>query len=278
VQDYIIVDNGQERFVYNLRKKGIVSVLEEKISFYAPRIDWLNPDVLLLYKANDRELKRLTLRDGVLASVVSLAFLGEHLQVAGFSLSPDKKKFVVFANGDELDDRLYDMLVYAIDGKLLLHVKDFVKSFSRETIGPYVYHGWVDNRYIIAEESVYQVGRNLVTLDTVTGTKKMYLKSGSEPVTLPGKNLLRYFREQDGRYIFVKNGQSIDLKYPDVFTKNHYFVNESRLVFNRGDQIILYDLDKRSETVLGQGYIFGTSLDRKRVYFVTNFQELVYIP
>lgn len=278
VQDYIIMDNGQERFVYNLRRKSLGITLTEQIYFYAPRMDWFSSDTLLLYRPNDREMKRLSLRDGTWTTVTSLAFLGDYPQVAGFSLSPDKKKFVVFADGDEKDDRLYDMMIYSIDGKLLLHVKDFVKVLGREAIGPYLYHGWIDNRYIVAEESVYQVGRTLVALDTATGTKKAYLKSGSEPAALPGKNLLRYFREQDGRYMFVKNGQSIDLKYPDVFTKNHFFIDESRVVFNRGDQIILYDLDKRSETILGKGYIFGTSADRKRVYYVTNFRELLFVP
>lgn len=276
IQDYIILDNGRNRHIYNLRKKGIVDSLEASLFFDEHQVDWFSPEMMFLYKASDREMKRLSLRDGSVTAVVSLAFLGNQPQVAGFSLSPDKKKFVVFADGDGLDDRMFDMLVYSIDGKLLLHAKDFVKVFGREMIGVFIYHGWLDNRYIIAEESMYQVGRNLVTLDTSLGTKKSYLKSGSEPAALAGKNLLRYFREQDGRYIFVKNGHTIDLKYPDVFTKNHFFVDESRVVFNRGDQIILYDFDKRGETVLGQGTIFGISADRKRVYYMTNFRGMVY--
>lgn len=275
VQDYVILDNGQECFIYNLKKKSMVAPLTESFFIYAPRIDWINPESILLYKGNERELKRLSLRDQSLTTLISLAFLGENPHVAGFSISPDKKKFVIFADGEEKDDRLYDMLVYSIDGKLLLRMKDFVKVLGREGIGSFIYHAWVDNRYLVAEESVYQVGRNLVTVDTTTGAKKSYLKSGAEPAALPGKNLLRYFREQDGRYIYVKNGQSIDLKYPDVFTKNHYFIDENRVVFNRGDQIILYDLERRSETILGQGTIFGTSSDRKRVYYLTNFRELL---
>ena len=55
---------------------------------------------------------------------------------------------------------------------------------------------------------------------------------------------------------------------------NFIFNNENKLLYNEGQDIVLFDISQNTGKVIGKGKIIGVSPEREKVYYLNNYSNV----
>lgn len=279
---YIVLDDLSSRTVYDIKEN------RQAGEFDGGRF-WLNDVTSLSYNYETKAITLHSIVDNSQKQILKLSSIPENKMLRTLRISPDGKKIALFvAVNDHGLGGPGDLYIFSTDGKLLHEYKNIV-AMRFVMAGEIEDMAWLDDKSIVVEDTPDTNNNfitNIVKINIDTGKKEIYVKSGRNPVTLPGKDLIVVgkcsddYKNTDGYAVFSE-GREVGLlkgktvKYPNGCSyENFMFLDESNLIFNRNDEIVLYNINGKTEELIGSGKIFGMSADHTRVYFMGNYQNL----
>lgn len=278
----ILFDDTYKRYMLDISSRKVKSI--PLSANYRPYIGWLEDKSLLYYNPDDKSLYIYSVADGSVKVICSLSFLPENKMVRMISISPDKKKAAIISCINEYGlGGPADVYILSTGGQLLSTFKNIANMRSFMPGYDILDMSWKDNSTLMIESASGTLDINsydILEINVETGKKKIYVENAIRPLTLPEKDLMLVQKwtgnESIGYKIIFKGNESGTIpfktsKHPEGSTLgNFYFLDENRLVFNRDDDIVLYDINKKTEDILGRGIIIGISDDRSRLYYMSN--------
>lgn len=281
---YAVVHNPYMRELFDLSSGTVAgNFTDDQVQFDGQNTDWLDGNTLFAYDRQNNVLYKHTLDDGV-RKEIKLPFAGPDEDFMMMRISPDGQKIAILYNWWQPSD----LYIISIDGKLLCKYDDIASLRPLKSYEWVPGMAWLDNSHIAVEDGGYDENQNydIVKLDIENGEKDTLIKNAIIPVTLPGKDTvlaLKYdgYNTDPGEYVIVSGGRETgtikinpDNSEEPKFLSNFLFTDNDHLVFNRNDDIVLYTISGKSEEVLGKGTIVGSTQDKSRIYYMTNYMGL----
>lgn len=286
VGDYVIVDYPAPK-VFDLKSKqfGDEFARMDYVMFgrnLGMKAVWFNQDSVLFYDHEQGKIRRHTFKDKRVQDLFKLPGASQNSEKPiEMVLSPDRQKLALVDIAGGGVESKFDISVFSLSGKLLFQSEKFPIPRMVQNLVAFNL-AWLDDRNLVLENE----RQDIVRIDIQTGKKQLLVSNAIEPVVDPlsGNLMVTRTKERDDRgyyedrtYLVIKDGVETEIGRGSAneFT-NAYFLDKDKLVFNRKGDIVLFDLSSKNEEILGQGEIFGVSEDRTRVYYLTNYQKLLY--
>jgi hypothetical protein len=286
IEDYIILNDGEYNYIYDLNNKKVSKNLQYNLGIPVnenkSRISWIDSNTLLFYDRSQYSVMRYSIKEDSLEKIINLSPYIDEESFIEMSLSPNKEKVAVVTQADKLN-----VYVFSIEGELLYSGKQIIRGRYLEIWGYRANLKWYDNNHVIMENMENTNEKrdfNIIRLNVETGEKEILIRKGLKPEVMSGKNILKFEKYEGDLHDKVTFTLYEDGIENELFTdskyrySNFYFIDENRIVFNREDDIVLLDTEKKSERILGNGFMIGISLDKSKIYFITNYRLLYFIP
>ncbi|MDF2592668.1 MAG: hypothetical protein K0S75_2134, partial [Clostridia bacterium] len=205
------------------------------------------------------------------------------------AVSPDKNKLAVAYETlppGEQDKHDFIIRVFNMSGKSIYRGNNLFMPRFLELFGSTANMKWLDNESLVLEDNVTkgsQFDFNIINVNVNTGNKTTMVQHAFKPVVLPGKALMKVesfkdFGTGESNIDIIKNGKKIrSFKARPYQYDNFIFADENTLVYNEGETLLVYYIDKGRSEMLGTGHIIGLTEDGSQVYYMTNHKDLYYI-
>ncbi|NLI91241.1 MAG: hypothetical protein GX434_03290 [Peptococcaceae bacterium] len=274
IHNLLLLDNSQEKTVYHIKNGNTIPLKNKSYGLGMPGFDWylnwIDPETVLYKEVLENSTNIFTenLVNGRKTKLFEFPYSTFHVYDA--KLSPDKKK-IVFTTDDHSAD--ISISVYSIDGKKLYEGKNIASGQTRQSFPTTIYIQWMDD-----ENLVFIDKEDVVKLDLTTGKKELLLKNATKPVTLHGIGLVLAQKKDpsnSGSVLLTEKGVKEVLTGDEISNCN--FISKEKLVFNIGEDIYLYDIEKdQKEKMEQQGFILGLTPDKDAVYYLTNYNNIYW--
>jgi|GEM_PF-5053580 len=294
IGNHIILDDTEVKYVFDMTGKKVsdMTALKEytrgipSLSF---TYTWLDNSTVVLVNKDNGKVIRYSLPDGKSEDLFTLP---EHIiksHIIEISASPDGSKLALaYEILPAVEPAKHDFMlsIFDLSGKSLYIGENVFMPRFLELFGSVANMGWMDNSTLILEDNISkenQMDFNVISVNIQTGNKTIVAEHAFKPVVLKGTGLLKVESFKDfgepGRSIdILKNGSRIkSFKAESYQYDNFFFSNENTLVYNEGEKIFAYYIDKGKSEQLGKGYIVGLSEDGSRILYMTNHRMLYYI-
>lgn len=286
---YILLDGVYAKWVYDIEKDSLIKNINA-VSSVGAFNGSVDEDSYIWYDGNQNSIVQYSPADNNNKTLFKCSFIPDNMNwaVKEIKISPNGK-LIAFAvcncqAGFWGKGSLY---ILSPDGRVLYKYEApyYYISIKEHFYPPDMV--WLDDSHILLDTQVKPDGSeagNITCVNINDGSSEIYYKGAMEPVTLPGKDLVMIRKVTDGNeYVLLSGGKQIGSinnksdEYPQGITiYNAYFMDENSLVYNKGEDIMLYNISSRLQVLLGRGHIFGISQDRTKVYYMTNYQILYY--
>jgi WD40 repeat protein len=198
------------------------------------------------------------------------------------SMSPDGKKAAFYLrSSDGLFVRVYDL-----KGKILFHkrdIKPYIPGYT-ELMWDYQRVQWInDDTFIYENKAADRDSYDIREVNLKTGKDRTVIKDAFQPVTLPNKNLIaakiyKPDKEKDPSTIGIfENGTKVsEFIEGESRVFDFVFSSDGKLYMNcRNHKIYCYDPSAKKLELISDGLIRGMSKNRKKLYFIKDFDAIM---
>jgi hypothetical protein len=294
----VLLDDTESKFVYDIPSDQIGRIDVDDIgSRYTKGIPgfsflyvWQNENIIMLDRDTGRVLSYSTF-EGTNKELFQLPKDVIQDSIIDIAASPDGSKLAVFHetmkpetygwNKDGFHISVFDM-----SGNNLKKYDDIFKPRFNEVFGAISDVQWLDNETIILEDNIStdnKLDYNIISINIKTGKKSMIAEHAFKPVVLTGKGIIKVESFEDygsgERSIdIIKDGKKLrSFKAGNFYYDNFFFSNENIMIYNEGEKIVAYYIQKGKSEVLGNGHVIGLSADGGKIYYMSNNKMLYYI-
>lgn len=226
---------------------------------------------------------------------IKLPFGNDYIGFMMMSLSPDRSKIAILG-GNTMDSPVNSGSLYIIslDGSLLYKYNGITNLRTMKYYYREQEMTWLDDSHIVLENVTDKEKYvcDIVKVDITNGSSEMVIKDARVPVTMPGSDIILVQKydgseDQPGDLTIVSGNREIGtikrnpVNLEDyIGCRNFLFIDNNRIVFNRSDSqlkydnMFMYDIKRGVEESLGKGEIIGSSPNRDRIYYMTNYNYL----
>lgn len=254
---------------------------------------WVDGETMIRYEG-DESLYRYSI-GGKGKEEIKLPFGDDYIGFMMMSLSHDRSKIAILG-GNTMDSPVNpgSLYIISLNGRLLYKYTGITNLRATK----YYYRdqemAWLDDSHVVLEDVTdrEKLVTDIVKIDITDGSRETVIKDARVPVTMPGSDIIlaeKYdgSEDQPGDFVIVSGNKEIGTikENPDnspdyIQCRNFLFIDKGRIVFNRGDNLLksdgllMYDINRGVEEALGKGEIIGTSPNRDRIYYMTNYNYL----
>jgi hypothetical protein len=293
----IIIDDTLSKSVYNMYTPETRAIdVDNAGGQYLQGIpginfiySWLDTDHLILLDRNTGSILSYSTVQGSNKELFKLPKDMVKANIIEIAVSPDKNKLAVAYETlppGEKDKHDFIIRVFNMSGKSIYRGDNLFMPRLRELFGSTVSMKWWDNESLVLEDNVTrenQMDFNIINININTGSRTTMVQHAFMPVVLTGKDLMKVesfkdFGTGESSIDIIKNGEKIrSFKAKAYQYDNFIFADENTLVYNEGDTILVYYLDKGRSEMLGNGHIVGLNEDGSQLYYMTNYRDIYYI-
>lgn len=294
----IVIDDVEVKSVYDIPSDSISEIQADSeyirgVPGYSFGHSWRDSGNLILLDRSTGDLLSYSVDEGTSQKLFTLpADIDKHL-IMDISVSPDGKMLAAAYQkinpGVSYDMNNTDFYIdlFDMNGKLLYKLEKLYKARAIEAFGFIADIQWLDNENIVMEDNISSETKrdyNVIKIDIKTGKKSVIAEHAYKPLVLPGRNLLKVESFDDigsdkGSIDIIKNGSTIRSFAASTYEySSFFFADENTMIGNHLDEIVVFHIATGSSEVIGRGYIVGLSKDRSKVYYMTNYKMLYYIP
>lgn len=294
VNDSIILDDTDEKYVFHIKDKNTSKVdLDREFISGIPglsfRYSWLDSNTMVLLNRNDGKVISYSTLNGESKILFALPESIIKSNVIEIAASPDGSKLAVAYEtlpAQDLTDHDFLIEVFDMSGSSLYKGENLFMPRFMEIFGSIANLKWLNEDTLILEDNLSKENKldyNVISLDIKSGKKTVVAEHAFKPAVIPSAGLIKIesFEDFDSgkRSIDIfKNGKKIkSFKAASYQYDNFFFSDENTLVYNEGEKIHAYAIDKGKSELIGKGTIIGTSEDGSRVFYITNHRMLYYI-
>lgn len=294
----IIIDDTEEKSVYNLQSESINKIqAKREFTIGIPSLSflysWRDSENFILLDSITGDILSYSMLDGISTELFNLPIEIVKGNIMDIAVSPNGRMLAV-AHEISVPGGAYEeasakfcISIYDMKGKLLHKVDNQFRARYIEIFGPIADLQWLDNENIVLEDNLSTESRldyKVVGINIKTGNQSLIAEHAYKPVTMPQKGLIKLERAKDfssgeGSIAIIKNNKvqrSFEKKLYEC--SNFFFADENTMVYNHNNDIVVYYIDTGKSEVLGEGYIIGVSKDGSKLYYMTNYKMLYYIP
>lgn len=267
IEDNCIFFDGYHGGVFNILNGNITTVAKYKMDEIYP---YTKDDILVL---DNNNILKYSVDDGFEKEFIKL---NEELLVLKVFVSPDKSRIAAAIQNKE--NAKASIYIYSSEGELISSFKN-IGIFKSDKFGVHPVICWYDN-----DSLIYDICKNknedyskcsIYSLNIKTGKIKKLYKGAYNPNTKPGCDVIKYTTKDDEKIVthIIKNGKKA-LEFKSNEYSNFKILDSESIAFNKGKEIIIFNIDNKTQTSLGEGYIFGASPDDGSIYYMTNYNVL----